>query len=150
MAEKKAPLVNGPKVEERMRTFSGNILRGEYDEEFLKRTGRLGKTYNRKVRYWCFKIRHALIEGKKLPNYPKGLKTFIEKLPGFAGWEYFAVTWDVHGENPFMIVLRLQSVWEEWDAVMNRVAIPINTPPEQISARIQALTDDYARKQSKK
>ena len=54
------------------------------------------------------------------------------------------------GENPFMVVLRLQSVWEEWDQVMNRVAIPVDAPPEQISARIEALTEEYARKEAKK
>ena len=133
-------------LDKKMKTFKGDILRGEYDEDYLKRMGLLERTLRRKARYWCFKIRHATIEGKKLPKYPRGFKTFVEKLPGFAGWEYFAVTWDLHGGNPFMIVLRLQSVWQEWDHVMERVSIPIDAPPEQIHARIQALTDDYKRR----
>jgi hypothetical protein len=146
--EKKEP--SPPKPKNPLRKFEGDILRGQYDEEFLTHTGLLGHTRKRKVRYWCFKIRNAYINEKPMPDYPKGLKEFIEDLPGFAGWEYFAVTWDVEGHNPFKIVLRLQRVWEEWEQVMNRVAIPINTPPEQISARIQALTDEYARKEAKK
>ena len=125
-------------MQERMKKFDGDILRGGYDEEFLKRNKLLGKTYKRKMRYWCFKIRHATVEGKPIPDYPEGLKEFVESLPGFAGWSYFATTWDIHGENPFMVVLRLQSVWEEWDQVMNRVAIPVDAPPEQIHDRMQA------------
>ena len=134
----------------KMKKFSGDILRGEYDEDFLKRNGLYGRTVKRKMRYWCFRIRHSIVEDKPIPMYPKGLKEFVESLPGFAGWKYFAVSWDITGTNPFMIVLRLQSVWEEWDQVMNRVAIPIDTPPEQINARIQALTDEYARKEAKR
>jgi hypothetical protein len=138
------------KATTKMKKFSGDILRGDYDEEFLKRNNLLGRTCKRKMRYWCFRIRHSIIENKPMPAYPKGLKEFVESLPGFAGWKYFAVSWDIVGTNPFMIVLRLQSVWEEWDQVMNRVAIPIDSPPEQINARIQALTDEYAKKQAKR
>jgi hypothetical protein len=156
MAEKKKtiqakkPAVKKPTMQDRMKTFDGDILRGEYDEAFLAHTGLLGRTKKRKVRYWCFKMRHHVVDGKTKPNAPEGLLEFIEGLPGFAGWKYFAQTWDITGENPFMVVLRLQSVWEEWDQVMNRVAIPIDAPPEQISARIEALTEEYARKEAKK
>ena len=149
-AKKKTTQAKKPDFKERMKTFDGDILRGEYDEEFLIHTGLLGRTQKRKMRYWCFKIMHSIEKGKPMPDYPKGLKEFVERLPGFAGWKYFARTWDIHGENPFMVVLRLQSVWEEWDQVMNRVAIPVDAPPEQISARIEALTDEYAKKEAKK
>ena len=102
------------------------------------------------MRYWCFKIHFAIEKGKEIPKtVPKGLKEFVESLPGFAGWKHFAHTWDIRGENPFFTVLRLQSVWDEWEAVMRRVAIPIDAPPEQIHERIQALTDEYARKEAK-
>lgn len=144
MTRAKKPIAK--KVE---KEFKGDILRGEYDEDFLHHTGLFGRTLKRKVRYWCFTIRNCIMEERDMPDYPKGLKKFVEGLPGFAGWEYFAVTWDIEGENPFKIVLRLQSVWEEWDHVMDRVAIPVDTPPEQISARIKALTDEYARKEAK-
>lgn len=135
---------------ERSKKYTGNLLKGYYDEDYLQRVGLVGRTTHRKARYWCFKIHFAVLQDIKMPPYPKGFKTFVESLPGFAGWEYFAHTWDLAGDNPFYVVLRLQSVWEEWDAVMNRIAIPIDAPPAQISARIQALTDEYARKESKK
>jgi hypothetical protein len=126
-----------------MKSFSGDLLRGSYDEDHLKRNGMYGRTLRRKLRYWCFRIRLDEIGEKKSPPPPKGLKKFVESLPGFAGWKYFAVSWDIKGENPFMVVLRLQSVWEEWDMVMQRVAIPIDSPPEQIAERIEALTNEY-------
>ena len=136
-------------MREKMKVFDGDILRGEYDEVFLKHVNLYGRTLKRKVRYWCFKMRHHVVDGKQKPEAPEGLLEFVEGLPGFAGWKYFATTWDIEGENPFMIILRLQSVWEEWDQVMNRVSIPIDSPPEQIHARIQALTDEFARKEAK-
>ena len=150
-AKTKAPKKKTP-MKYLFKTFKGDLLQGKYDEDHLKRHNLLGRTKKRKLRYWCFRIRLSEVENKKhlLEGVPKGLKAFVEKLPGFAGWEYFAVSWDLHGENPFMVVLRIQSVWEQWDAVMNRVAIPIDAPPEQIHARIQALTDDYARRESGK
>lgn len=130
---------------EKMKPFKGDILQGKYDYDYLKRIGLYERTCLRKMRYWCFKIRHAEIEGKPIPKYPKGFKTFIQDLPGFAGWKYFAVTWDIIGNNPYMVVLRLQSVWDEWDQVMQRVAIPIDTPPQQLGDRLQALADEYAK-----
>jgi hypothetical protein len=148
---KKAPAKeSGPKAEKpQTTTYTGDLLQGKYDEVYLERNGILGRTMLRKMRYWCYKIHFATVEEREIPKYPTGLKTFVEELPGFAGWKYFAHTWDIQGENPFKIVLRLQTVWEEWENVMNRVAIPVDAPPEQISARIQALTDEYARKQYK-
>lgn len=133
-------------MKDRMKSFSGDLLGGSYDEAFLKRNGLYGRTLKRKLRYWCFRIRLDELGEKKCPTPPKGLKKFVESLPGFAGWKYFAVSWDIQGENPFMIVLRLQSVWQEWDQVMERVAIPIDSPPEQINARIEALTVEYLKK----
>ena len=137
-------------IEERMKTFDGDILQGKYDEVYLKNNGLYGNTLKRKIRYWCFKFRNEIVEDRTPPPPPEGLKEFIESLPGFAGWKYFAVSWDIHGENPFMVVLRLQSVWQEWDQVMERVSIPIDTPPQQITQRLQALQDEYARKQIKR
>ena len=151
MANKK-PSKKKLSLKEMQKTFIGDLLQGKYDEDYLKRVGIYGRTLRRKLRYWCFRIRLAEVEDKKhlLEGLPKGVKNFVESLPGFAGWKYFAVTWDIHGENPFMVYLRLQSVWQQWDAVMERVAIPIDAPPEQIHARIEALTDDYARREAKK
>jgi len=137
-------------LEERSRRFDGDLLRGEYDISWLEKTGLLGRTYLRKMRYWCYKYHHAAVEGLPEPNAPEGLKEFVEKLPGFAGWKKFAISWDIHGENPFMIVLRLMSVWEEWDIVMKRVSIPLDASPDEINARIQVLTDEFARKEGKR
>lgn len=132
-------------VQERMKSFDGDILQGKYDVDYLKRNNLYGRTIHKKSRYWCFKMMHSVTENKPKPKAPKGFYKFVEGLPGFAGWKYFAHTWDIHGENPFMIVLRLQSVWSEWDNVMNRVAIPFDSPPEQIHERMEALARNYAK-----
>ena len=132
-------------TKQRVQTFKGDLLRKEYDEVYLKRNGLYDKTIKRKMRYWCFKLMHATVDEKDMPDAPKGLKKFVEDLPGFAGWENFAKTWDIQGNNPFVVVLRLQSVWTEWDHVMDRVAIPIDSPPEQINARMETLARDYAK-----
>jgi len=148
MAKKKAKKkgsVKTPSIQNRMQVFKGDLFRGEYDEEYLKRNGLYERTMQRKMRYWCFKHRHAVVGNKDMPKAPKGLKKFVEGLQGFAGWENFAKSWDIQGSNPFIIVLRLQSVWSEWDNVMNRVAIPIDSPPEQINARIEALAREYSK-----
>lgn len=130
----------------RMQAFDGNLLEGKYDIDHLKRNGLYNKTVRRKARYWCYKMHHAVVEERKTkPKGPKGFYDFVEGLPGFAGWEYFARTWDLHGENPFMIVLRLSSVWQDWDYVMERVAIPVDAPPEQINARMEQLAREYAK-----
>lgn len=131
---------------ERMQSFSGDLLGEAYDIDHLKRNGLYERTIKRKARYWCFKMRHAVVENRKpKAKAPKGFYKFIEGLPGFAGWEHFAKSWDIQGDNPFMVVLRLESVWQQWDHVMQRVAIPIDSPPEQIHARMEALAQDYAK-----
>ena len=137
-------------ITERLKVFDGDILGNKYDIDYLKKMGLYEKTVQRKMRYWCFKLRHAAVDGVVRNDIPENLKEFVENLPGFAGWENFAKNWDIHGTNPFMIVLRLQSVWVEWDHVMERVAIPIDAPPEQINARIEALTNDFARREAKR
>lgn len=140
-------------IAEKMKRFddTDKLLGGKYDIAHLKKYNLYDMTVARRLRYWCYKIHFSVTHNRPIvAEPPKGVKEFVESLPGFAGWKYFAHTWDVAGENPFMIVLRLQSVWQEWDAVMDRVAIPIDAPPEQISARIQALTDDYSRRHGKK
>lgn len=148
MAEKKKTGSAKVPVPDKMKEFKGDILTPlGYDVDYLKQVGLLERTIQRKIRFWCYKFRSEAVDGKKIPKPPTGLKKFIEGLPGFAGWEHFAISWDIYGTNPFMIVLRLQSVWDDWDQVMNRVAIPYDAPPEQIHARIEALTDEYARKQ---
>ena len=152
MARKKTtglPKVKRLTMEEKMKTFNGDLLGDQYDINYLKKNGLYERTILRKARYYCFKMRSHIVEGRVLIEGPKGFIKFVESLPGFAGWPHFAVSWDIYGSNPFMVVLRLQSVWQEWDRVMERVSIPIDTPPQQLHERIQALTDEYARKQLK-
>lgn len=133
--------------EERTKFYDGDLLMGNYDVKYLKKNGLYDRTIERKARFWCHKIRaDQFQERKNKLAYPKGWKKFVEDLPGFAGWKHFAVSWDIVGTNPFMIVLRLQSVWEEWDQVMNRVSIPIDTPPEQLHERLQVLADEFRKK----
>ena len=148
--KKASPVAKNIPIKDRVKTFKGDLLLDKYDVEYLKQNGLYEHTMKRRMRYWCYKFRNEVVENRKPPTPPVGLKKFIEGLPGFTGWKYFAVSWDIHGGNPFMVVLRLQSVWEEWDQVMQRVSIPIDTPPEQIHERIQALSDEYARKQLKR
>ena len=79
----------------------------------------------RQARYWCFRFKSAAEGGAKSTGAPRGFKKYIEELPGFAGWDKFAITWDIAGDNPFKIIPRDFSVWEEWNAVMRRVAKPL-------------------------
>jgi len=135
-------------VAEKMKKWEGPSLFLKSDEpEHLKRIGMLDRTMQKRARLYCFKIRSHIIEGKDWnPIVPEGWKEFIEELPGFAGWSHFAVSWDIVGINPFMVVLRLQSIWDDWDQVMQRVAIPINTPPQQLAERLEALSQEYKKK----
>lgn len=132
-------------TEDRQLEYKGDLLGDKFDVDYLKRFGLYERTLLRRLRYWCFKFRFEEVEDVKIKNFdpPKGLKKFVENLHGFAGWKYFATTWDVSGTNPFTIVLRLQSVWQQWEQVMERVAIPIDSPPEQIALRMETLEQEY-------
>lgn len=132
-------------MEDRQLEYKGDLLGDKFDVDYLKRYGLYERTLLRRIRFYCFKFRFEAVEDTKIKDFefPEGLKEFVEGLHGFAGWKYFATTWDIVGNNPFMIVLRLQSVWQQWDHVMERVAIPIDAPPEQIYARMEALEQAY-------
>jgi len=144
-------------LDQKRKLFKGNVFLKDDDVSRLKSVGLYEKTKLRRARYWCFKLRNAAAENRKPKvDVPPDWKEFVENLHGFAGWENFAKNWDIttvpgKGEEyEYMIVLRLISVWKAWDQVMERVSIPIDTPPAQINERIQALTDEYARKELKK
>jgi len=145
MAEKKTtgPAKKTP-APSKERKYDGDILESlGYDVGYLKSHGIYDRTVRRKIRFWCYKFRSEKVDGKKIPKPPKGLKKFIEEMPGFAGWEHYAISWDITGSNPFMIVLRLQSVWQEWDQVMERVAIPVDASPIEIQRRMKMLEKQY-------
>lgn len=134
--------------EQKIRTWNGQSLFLKSDDpEHLKKIGLLERTIQKRARLYCFKIRSHIVENRPWnPIVPEGWKEFVEEMPGFAGWDHFAVSWDIVGKNPFMIILRLQSIWDDWDQVMNRVAIPVNTPPEQLEERLEALSREYKKK----
>lgn len=120
--------------------FAGDLLKKEE-----KKTEKLTKS---KARYWCFRFQTEATGGNKATEAPKGFKEFVEDLHGFTEWEKFAISWDLRhlGDNSFMIVNRVLSVWQEWDHIMDRVAIPVDSTPAEVEARVEALTKEYARK----
>lgn len=101
--------------------YNGNIVDGDLpkNEEIAKRK------VKRQARYWCFRFKNEADGGGDATSSPPGFKEYVEGLSGFDGWKDFAKTWDIEGHNPFTIYQRDFSVWEEWDAVMRRVAKPL-------------------------
>ena len=126
--------------------FEGKLLLKTDNEKSLKQVGLYEKRLLSRMRYWCFRINTNIAKGVGLEGIPKGLKTFVEKLPGFTKWEAFGDKWDIVGGNPFMIVTRLMSIHQEWDHVMDRVAIPINASRAEVEARMEVLTREYQSK----
>ena len=123
--------------------FAGDLLRPTQDRDVLKRRKVLGKTLRRQARYWCYRFRTEATGGAEATGAPEGFKEFVESLGGFGGWDMFADKWDLAGENPFIIVYRLMSVWQEWDHVMERVAIPVDATPAEVAVRMRVLEKQY-------
>ena len=132
-------------AEQELQKFEGEVL----TPEELERTkgAFMDKVRLRKARYFCFRFQTALTGGQPIDNAPAGFKEYIESQSGFFGWENFAKSWDIEGSNPFRIVPRLESVWDKWDSVMIRVAIPLNASEEEIKARVELLSQEYKRKE---
>ncbi len=126
--------------------FSGDLLHRD-NKENAKKKNLIPALTKRRARYWCYRFREFTISGVPIEDAPTGFKDFVENLPGFTEWEKFATTWDLVmlEDNNFMIVHRILSVWQEWDHVMDRVAIPVNATREEVEARVEALTRDFAR-----
>ena len=141
-----AKKVSKENKESKEKTFKGDVLHSNDDKAVIQRKGLEGKTTLRRARYWCYRFRNEAHGGADANDAPDGFKEFIESLPGFTDWKFFAERWDLIGENPFMIVHRILSVWQEWEHVMDRVAVPIDATKEEIEARVQSLTKDYARR----
>jgi hypothetical protein len=137
MAKKK------PKPKQKPVFFDGNLLRSTDDPKMLERKKLLGRTTLRRARYWCYRFRNEETGGATADDAPAGFKKAVESMPGFMGWDLFADKWDIVGDNPFMIVYRLMSVWQEWDQVMERVAIPIDSSPAEVAARMRILEHQY-------
>jgi hypothetical protein len=125
--------------------FEGNLLHKTDDENLLRRRSMLGSTLLRRARYWCYRYRNEATGGASATKGPEGFKKFVESLGGFGGWDLFADKWDIKGENPFIVVYRLMSVWQEWEQVMERVAIPIDSSSKEVAARMKILENQYKR-----
>ena len=134
-------------VEDRTKTFQGDLLHND-NKEFVKKRNMIEKLTKRRARYWCFRLRKEEAEGVSADDAPKGFKELVESLPGFSTWSKFANSWDIIQveENTFMIVYRILSVWQEWDHVMDRVAVPFDATPDEVKARVTSLTSDFAKK----
>lgn len=129
--------------------YEGNLLSpGEIERT---KAFMLKRLQVKKARYFCFRMQDALANGisPEEAGIPQDFIDYVERLKGFevfGGWKGFAKRWDLRGSNPFTILLRLRSVWEEWDQVMERVAIPLNATPEEIEARQKVLIEEYNRR----
>lgn len=124
--------------------YKGQLL----NEDELKRVKNalIREVAAKKARYFCFRIQDLLSKGEDVVGIPEGFKEYVEGLEGFevfGGWEGFAKRWDLMGKNPFYILLRLRSVWEEWEQIMERCAIPLNATKEEIIARQEILIRQY-------
>lgn len=134
-------------MKNKTKTFKGDLLHKD-DRDYVEKRNLTVNLTKRRARYWCFRFRKELLDGVSAKDAPKGFKKFIESLPGFSSWNRFADSWDIiqTEENTFMIIYRILSVWQEWDHVMDRVAVPFNATPAEVSARVASLTKDFARK----
>lgn len=130
------------KPDSKMRRFKGDLLAGRDVPQGLRNRQNL-----RRARYWCNRFRQELLEGTPAEGAPEGFKEFMEGLPNFGGWRLFADSWDLRGGNPFMVVYRLQSVWDEWDSVMLRVSIPLDLDAKARHMRMKALEEAYNKNQ---
>ena len=120
--------------------FTGELLKPSHDRAVLERKKLLGKTLLRQARYWCYRFRTEATGGAEAAGAPEGFKEYVES---FGGWDTFADKWDIAGDNPFILVYRLMSVWQEWDQVMERVAIPVDASPIEIQRRMKMLEKQY-------
>lgn len=127
--------------------FDGDLLHKD-NKEFVEKIKKTASLTKRRARYWCFRFQSEVDRGVDSSDAPKGFKKFVESLKGFTEWSKFAITWDLHQseDESFMIVHRVLSVWQEWDHVMDRVAIPVDATPSEVEARVATLTKEFARK----
>ena len=128
------------KPDNKMQTYAGDLLAGRDIPRGLIKRSNL-----RRARYWCNRFRQEHLEGKPAEGAPEGFREFVEALPDFGGWRLFADSWDLRGGNPFMVVYRLQSVWDEWDSVMLRVSIPLDLDAKARHMRMKALEEAYGK-----
>ena len=70
-----------------------------------------------RVRY----ILYSLKNGNRTPGQDSfEIEKYFESLPEFPGFSAFAVTWDVSPNDPFMLIKRRFSVYQEWNTRLRR------------------------------
>lgn len=112
------------------------MYKGTLVKDLPRNADIVARKVKRQARYWCFRFKSEADGGSSAKGRPPLFKEYIEGLEGFGGWHNFAVTWDIEGANPFKIFARDFSVWEEWNAVMRRVAKPLpGTEEEEIGGQ---------------
>ena len=84
-----------------------------------------GRKRRHDIRYACFRVQGELAGGNAAESEHHAIAREVEALPGFDGWEKFAVTWDISTPDPIVIVPRLWSIYQEWDQTIRRVAQPL-------------------------
>ena len=123
---------------DKMREYDGDLLAGRMVPKGYEKRMAL-----KRARYWCNRFRQEHLEGNPADGAPEGFREYVEALPNFGGWRLFADSWDLRGGNPFMVVYRLQSIWDEWDSVMLRVSIPLDLDAKARHMRMRALEEAY-------
>ncbi len=80
--------------------------------EHLKKHG----LTKRQLRYWCFRFRSSETSAVDALGAPEGVREYYESLDWFPGWKTFGVTWDLHKDNPFLIVPLKEDPTAKWNA----------------------------------
>jgi len=85
----------------------------------------------RKTKYLCSRMRKEAVDGVERPELPEGFVEFYEAQEWFDGWDNYNTSWDieqVHDADvmplidefrPLNVTPRDESVWEEWDQVID-------------------------------
>lgn len=83
------------------------------------------KKKRHETRYACFRMQTEGNGGATADKEHYKIAKKIEKLDGFGGWKNFAVTWDVSTPDPIVLIKRKWSIHQEWNQVLERVAVPL-------------------------
>lgn len=107
-------------------------------ENYFNELSKEKKLLRRQIRYACFRIQKFVVEGKPEiePEHQK-LREEIQSLPGFGGWDKFAVSWDVADPDPITLVKRKFSIEQEWNAVLQNVVPEIKSNSQIKAEKIE-------------
>lgn len=85
----------------------------------------------RATKYLCSRMRTEADGGVEAPELPDGFREFYETQEWFDGWDMYNTSWDVEQVfdekmkpivtefRPLELIPRWESVWEEWDQVID-------------------------------